>query len=198
MNIDATRQSILNKGHLDKFLMVLNLPKVMKNIVAKTLRTQELVNLDALQYSIYSAPVPPISVPHINLPFAGQVAKVSSHARPTYPPLQVAFTIDNRFNNWWVLWKWLDILNDAERSVWHDPDTSKADSRKIVGTLKDYATIISVYGRDEFNKKVIEFKYYDAFITDLSEIGYNYRNPDELSATFTLQYGQFEALLIEV
>lgn len=198
MSDTALQQSVLNKGRLDKFLLVLNLPNNLKNVIARTVRNNQSVNFDAIQYSIYGSPVPNIAVPFVDMPFAGQVAKVSSHARPSYTPMTVNFTVDNRFNNWWILWKWLDVMNNWQRSVYQDPEKLQIESRKIVGTLHDYATIVSIYGRDEFNKNIIEFKYYDTFITDLSEINYNYRVPDEISATFTFAYGQFEAILIDV
>ena len=131
------------------------------------------------------------------MPYAGQTVKVSSHARPAYAPLVVNFGVDNLYTNWWVLWKWLDVLNGVENSVWNPP-TGEQTTAAIVGTISDYTTTVTVYGKSEFNQNVIQFDYYNAFITDLSEISYNYRSPDEVSSTFTLQYSRFEATLLNI
>ena len=95
MNQEPNKESVLNKSRVDKFLLVLTMPKCLRNLVTKSARTSDLVNQNSLQFSLYAAPVPPISIPHVDLPWAGQVAKVSSMARPTWPPLQVQFTVDN-------------------------------------------------------------------------------------------------------
>lgn len=195
MEPDYTSQSVLNKVRLDKFDLVLNLPKAFKSITTKSSRVQELVNLGYLQFSIYGAPVPAISVPAVEMPYAGQILHISSHARPAYPPLTVNFAIDNLFTNWWVLWKWLDLLNSARDSIYNAP-VGAVPTSKVIGTLGDYATTITVFGLNEFNKRIIQFNYYGAFVTELSEITYNYRSTDEANSTFTLEYAQFDSELL--
>jgi hypothetical protein len=49
-----------------------------------------------------------------------------------------------------------------------------------------------VFGLDEYNKRVVEFKYTDAFPTALGGINYSYRDGDELESNFTLNYSQLQ------
>jgi hypothetical protein len=59
--------SPLNKALADKFLMVLKLPEALKPINEKFQRDNRTLQLDTLQFSIWGAVVPRISVPSINL-----------------------------------------------------------------------------------------------------------------------------------
>lgn len=191
---DPKRDAIMDKARLDKFILVLTLPKCMKDIITDKIRSNMLVNQNALQFSLYGAPVPVTSVPHVDLPWAGQTVKVSSMARPTWPALTVDFNVDSKFVNWWVLWKWLDIINNSKESFYMAPNQ---DSTELFqGTLKDYAANMTVYGRDEFNRSVIQFDYIGCFATELQGIQYNYQTPDEVKSSFTIQYGQFYSSLI--
>lgn len=196
MTPDYEKEAILNKSRLDKFSLVLNLPKAFKTIQTSSSRIKELVNLGYLEFSIYGAPVPTISVNPIEMPMAGQTIHVSSHTRPAYPPLTVNFTIDNRFTNWWVIWKWLDLLNGVKEGFYNPPTAPTLTTTP--GSLEDYATTITVFGLDEFNKRTIQFNYYGAFVTNLSEIAYNFRTTDEASATFTMHYAQFDSELLDI
>lgn len=108
-------QSVLNKARKDKFLLVLDLPKVLKSINSNT-RSNDLVNLDKLQFSVYGSPVPNISVPEQSVNTYGQTYNVTGMTRPKYDPISVGFTVDNNYDNYWVLWKWLSILNDPKKS----------------------------------------------------------------------------------
>lgn len=196
---DPKREAVMNKARLDKFILVLNLPACMKDIVTDRVISNALVNPNALQFSLYGAPVPVTSIPHVDLPYAGQVAKVSSMARPTWQALTVDFNVDNKFVNWWVLWKWLDIINNSKEGVYMKVDGLRErfnPKDPIVGTLEDYAADMTVYGRDEFNKPIIEFNYRGCFATELQGIQYNYQTPEEVKSQFTFQYSQFSSSLI--
>ena len=105
---NTNRQSILNKSRVDKFVLVFSLPPALRKIEKKSTRSSYNVSEDAFQFSVYGAVVPEIIVPTIQIPYGGSNLYQSSHARQPYPPVTVNFTIDNEFNNYWVIYKWLD------------------------------------------------------------------------------------------
>jgi len=189
----ATQQSVLNRSGKDKFLLVLNLPQVL----LKQSVTDKLININPLQMSIYGAVVPSIQVPANEVRFGGQSFNVSSYARPNYPPLTVNFIIDNKFYNYWLLWKWLAILNDPKTSYYTGTNPKYETWKDILadGILTEYQANFSVIGLNEYNQKTIEFIYYNAFITNLGGINYNYRDPEILESTVEFQYSQIDAVL---
>jgi len=177
-------QSPFNKSRKDKFLMVMSLPTALKQISSKFERSSNTIIPDSLQFSIFGAIAPSIDIPAINTRYAGQTLSHSSHARTSYEPNTVNFTVDNRFNNYWVIYKWLNLLNNDKTGVYD------ADNRTSPGPNMEYRTNISVFGLDEYNKRVVEFVYTDAFPTTLGGINYNYRDGDEVESTFTYSYSQ--------
>jgi hypothetical protein len=223
---DIPLQSIFNKARKDKFILVLTLPKVLQKIDSDILseRAQSLIKLDSLQFSIWGSPVPEVTVPDVEQRIWGQAYKVTSQSRPNYNPISVNFTVDHRFSNYWVLWKWLYTLNHPIESGMEDifanyiagkpqidPLQAARDKAYMVGknlqkgsgnkanldtpslmgsgstkpihmvdNFLDYQTIVTIYGLDEYNEKVIEFTYTHAFITQLSEIAYNYRDSGDM------------------
>ena len=115
------QQSILNKNRKDKFLLVLNLPPILKTANKPTQgeRSLNFLNLDTLQYSIYGTIVPETTIPEVDLLYSGQTAKLTSYTRSAYKSVTVNFTVDNQFNNWWVLWYWLNVINDNKESTYN-------------------------------------------------------------------------------
>lgn len=111
-------QAIVNKSRADKFLLVLTLPKVLKDLDAEilTTRAQEFIQLETLQFAVWGTVVPNVSIPAEELKMWGQPYKVTSQARAPYTNVNVNFTIDNNFNNYWVLWKWLEYINTPKKS----------------------------------------------------------------------------------
>ena len=188
-----TEQSALNRLGKDKFILVLNLPEILR----KRSSTDKSIDLNSLQISIFGAVVPAIQVPSVEVRFAGQSHNVSSFNRPNYPPLTTKFVIDNNFKNYWVLWKWLQVLNDPKKSVYTGTD-SKFETYKdrIDSGLAEYQTNLSVLGLNEYNEQTIEFTYYNAFITNLGGIDYNYRDPEVIESTAEFQYSQFDVKLL--
>lgn len=190
----ATQQSVLNRSGKDKFILVLNLPLVLK----KQSLENKLINIDPLQMSVYGSIVPSIQVPPVEVRFGGQSVNVTSYTRPNYPPLTVSFMVDNSFKNYWILWKWLSILNDPKLSYYTGTPTNlETNSDKHEkGNLKEYQTNLSIFSLNEYNQRSIEFKYYNAFITNLGGITYNYRDPELVETTAEFQFSQFEAVLV--
>lgn len=193
----AVQQSILNKNRKDKFLLVLNLPDILKgqNKVSAGDRATEYLNQDSLQYSVYGTIVPRVTVPSVDAPFGAQVPKVTSYSRPGWEPVTVNFIVDNGFNNWWVLWYWLNVINNSTASGYNANGLSPGPSI-IPNRTTTYQTDITVYGLDEYNNKKIQFNYLHAFITSLGEISYNYRDGEQIESTFTFEFGQLDVELL--
>ena len=228
---ELNKQSHLNKARLDKFILSFNVPDCLKTSSTRDERgtnhkSHERVIPDSIQYSIYGAMVPEISVPSLTLPQFAQHLKVSSHRRDPYPDVTVNFNVDNEFNNYWYIFRWLDILNDqrtarydehnvgTSKSVGYTPDemqglpvntrTSNYDMHgrptKEDGVdpdiMYDYATTFTLYGLNEYNKNSVQFTYENAFPIALGEIGYNYQDSGEITSSFTFSFSQLNVNLL--
>jgi hypothetical protein len=202
----TVNQSQLNKSRLDKFLLVLNLPPVLKDISKKNLgsRDNNAIIEDSLQFSVYGSVVPQTQVPSEDLYYAGQSMKISKHTRPIYENVSVNFTIDSEFNNYWVIYKWLDLLNDEELSRFNGKDI--ANTVKIEPNIKNnpnslnppslYQTDITLYAKDEFDDNKVKFIYTKAFPVKLGGIDYNYRTSGEIETTFEFAFSQLKIELL--
>jgi len=115
-------QSPFNKAKKDKFLLVLDIPPALKQIATKFNRSTDTILPDTLQFSVFGTVVPNISVPEVQTRFAGQTLKHTSHSREPYPPVDINFTIDNRFNNYWVIYTWLNMLNNDKTGLYDQQD----------------------------------------------------------------------------
>ena len=189
------QQSILNKNRKDKFLLVLNLPPILKTANKPTQgeRSLNFLNLDTLQYSIYGTIVPETTIPEVDLLYSGQTTKLTSYTRSAYKSVTVNFTVDNQFNNWWVLWYWLNVINDSKESTYN---YNQLTSPENFANLNNYQTNITVYGLDEFDNKKIQWDYIKSFITNLGEITYNYRDGDQIESSFTFAFSQLNSQLL--
>lgn len=187
-------QSPFNKTRKDKFLLVLNVPTALKQITSKFDRSVNTILPETLQFSVFGAVVPEISVPSVVTRYAGQTLAHSSHSREPYPPININFTVDNRFNNYWVIYTWLNMLNNDKTGIYDQQDlttpTLSINHPGVANLHTQYKTTVTIYGLDEYNKRVVEFKYTDAFPTALGGINYSYRDSGELESTFTLSYSQ--------
>lgn len=202
------QQSILNKNRKDKFLLVLNLPDALKkiNTAGQNTRDSQHLNIDTLQYSVHGTIVPATTVSSATLPYAGQSLSVSTGKRENYAEVTVNFTVDNSFNNWWVLWKWLNFINNSKTSTLDNEDlvqfskfNTAANTQFLfssTGNLQPYQTNITVYGLDEYNNKKIQWNYSKAFITKLDGINYSYRDPELVESSFTFSFSQLVSELL--
>jgi len=200
--MSTIHQSITNKARSDKFLLVLSLPPVLRDLDSPILteRTQDLIQQDALQFSIWGVVVPTTSIPAQIARWAGQSYQVTSQSRPEYAPISINFTIDNQFKNYWVLWKWLDTMNKIKDSGMDEHFADKnieGKSSLFAPKYTDYQTTMTVYALDEYNNKVAKFNYLNSFITELGDIRYNYRDESELQSSFTFVFNQMEIVLME-
>jgi hypothetical protein len=201
---ESINQSILNKARKDKFLLSLSIPAALKDFVTKTDRrinekSERTVIPDALQFSIFGAVVPGTSVPDTEIPYAGQTLRISTHARPAYDDVTVNFTIDNEFNNYWYIWRWLQVLNDPKLSTYDVNSDTPIGSRASLTSpnlLDDYQTTFTLFGLNEYNKQTIEFTYTKAFPISLGDITYSYRDPAEAECSFTFTFTQMLVKLL--
>lgn len=183
-------QSPFNKQRKDKFLLVLTVPEILKDDINKLGKKYGMINFDSLQFSVYGAVVPALVVPSVSLSYAGQTTKITSYARPECPCLVVNFTVDNMFNNYFVIYKWLDILNNETKSYYN------VDKPGDEGKLHRYQTNVTIYGLDEYNNKVARFNYLKAFPVRLDGITYSERDPSEMQSTFEFGYSQWTMELL--
>ncbi len=190
-----TVQAILNKASADKFRMILNLPPILQSLNTSNQkdRSGNTVNLNALQFSVYGTVVPASYVPHVELRFGGQTAKATSYARPSYPNINVGFAVDNGFRNYFVMWKWLQLLNDEKKSIYNANDY---DTLVKIPHFQQYKTDLSVIAKDEYNKDVARFDYSNCFITRLEGIEYNNQNPEQIESKFEFAFGQLTMELL--
>lgn len=191
---DSIRQSVLNKSKKDKFVFVLTLPDAMKDIAYSMPenRQDDRVIPDTLQFSVYGAILPSVKVEAGDIRFSGQAVKFSSHSRPAFDNVTVNFTVDNRFNNYWVIWKWLDILNDDQDAIFMKDTRVGLDE----SMFKKYQGTASMYALDEYNQKTIRFDYQGLVPVSLGNIDYNYRTTEDIDTTFEFSFSKLTPILL--
>lgn len=194
MSDKQIQQSILNKSRKDKFLFVLTLPKAMQEMAYSQLenRRDDRVIPDSLHFSVYSANLPAVRVDSGEVRFSGHPLKFSTHSRPTYENVTVNFAVDSGFNNYWVIWKWLDIMNDAKEAIFH--------SKEEVGTDQSmfelYQGTATMYALDGYNKEVARFDYIGVVPVALGSVDYNYRDSDEIETSFEFSFSKLTPTLL--
>lgn len=199
---DKVPQSQLNKSRFDKFLLIIDLPPILRNNNTQKLgtRSKALINKNSLQFSVYGSVIPQISVPALEAGYAGGTYMVSSNSRPAYDEIAVNFTVDNKFNNYWVINYWLNLLSDAKQIAYNASElaTYNNGDSKLPLSLQpqSYQTDFTIYGKDEFDNNIIKFTYTKAFPTLLGGIDYNYRESGEIETSFQFAFSQFFAELV--
>ena len=190
MATNLYQQSVLNKSRVDKFKLVFQLPNSLKRINRHQDRKNATVMQDSLQFSIYGTVVPAITVPALEIRYSGSTLYNSTHSKSPYPPVTINFTIDNEYNNYWVIYKWLDLL--------HNEYTGLFDADNLIDddVFKDYQTDLTVYGLDEYNNEKIKFTYTKAFPTEIGGISFSYREAGEIESSFTFVYSQMHTMLL--
>jgi hypothetical protein len=100
--------------------------------------------------------------------YAGQTYNISSHTRPKYNDLNLEFFVDTNFINYWLLWSWLDMLNEVE--------TSLGDH------ISETTTGFTLSCLDEYNKPIVHIIYQDVSIVELSSLTLDYNNSNQIKA----------------
>jgi len=199
VNATPYEQAPLNKQRADKFLLVITPPAIFRNF------DLDRIFPNAIQYSVYGTVIPQISVPSVNVGYANQNLKVSSYSRVPYEDISVNFTVDNRFRNYYFIYKWLDILNDDVTGMFAKSDGKAIDTfiTPVNGSYKIkqseealYMSDFTVFSLDEYNNKVAEFTYTKAFPISLGSLTANYRDPSLYDTTFTFSFSQLYMKLL--
>ena len=186
MATNKLKQAVLNKSRADKFLLVFDLPAILKGIDRPWVGDQSNRTIvgDAVQFSIFGTAVPEITVPAVETRFAGSTLYVSSHSKNSYPPVTVDFNIDNQYRNYWVMYTWLNLLHSQYEGRYNERELTSLDG------FDEYQTNLTVYGKDEFNNNRIKVTYTKAFPTTVDAIDFNYQTPDEIVSGFSFVYSQ--------
>jgi hypothetical protein len=188
----TSQQSQLNTTRKDKFSLVIDIPKILQPILKKEERYCHGGNLERLEMNIWGFVVPDIKINVMEKGYGGQVLKFSNLSRPVYPPITVNFTIDNRFDNYFILYKWLDIQNDEDISTF---DGKSLDPNSHAH-LNDYATTFTVYALDEYDKPTARWDYKGAFPSSLGAINSSQRETTVLEGSFTFEFSQLKMSLV--
>lgn len=192
-----TIQSPLNKFRKDSFSLVLTIPNILKGLNIRTPREELFLNLDTLQFSVYNVNVPKSSVPAHPVHIYGQNYNVTSYDRPEYAPVTINFAVDNEFKNYWVLWKWLQLLNDPVESTYASENVFPGgDVPETIPKQYNYQTDIVVFAKDEYRNNKAKFTFRYAFITALGELTYNYRDAGEMDCYFEFAFNQLDIELL--
>ena len=168
--------------------MVLELPYILRKRAA----TDPSLNIEPLQISIFGTVVPDIIVPEVDVRFAGQNFHISTYTRPNYPPLIINFVVDNDYKNYYMLWKWLDVMNLAIEDYYGGTSNPTNDDRVMIGSQFEYQTTFSVLALNEYNDIALEFIYSKAFISTLGGINYSYREGDIIEASAQFHFEQLD------
>lgn len=216
--IEDVQQTVLNKTKQDKFILIITTPPILKASLTRSDRANSLLNQDKIQYSVAGINVPTHAINEVEMPYRGQTMHITSQTRAKHPPAKINFTIDNNFDNYWYLWKWLYILNNPKTSGMdghfaefaEDPskilDAMRKDGLgkpvtykeiKMRNAYDDYQTTMTLYGLREYNEKIVKFDFYNAFITELAGFDYNYQNSEDINCSFSFAYGQVDISLVD-
>ena len=183
-------QSFLNKSRKYKFTLTLTIPDALKQVNKKFQRNNTNLDLNTLQFAVYGTVVPKNSIPSEEVRYAGSTVYVSSHNKPSYEPISINFTIDNQFNNYWVIHKWLDLLRNEKSGIYEGELTEKDKG------LGQYTTDFIITAKDEFHNDVIQWIYKSAFPISLGEITYSHRDSGEIETTFEFAFRRIETILL--
>jgi hypothetical protein len=186
-------QSVLNKARQDKFILIFDLPPILKPIARKYDRNNKTVIPDSVQFSVFGTVIPEVAVKGVETRFSGSTLYMSSFSKDSPPPVNIKFNVDSMYNNYFTIWSWLNLLHDHKTGVYNAGGLVPEDAN-----FGDYMTDLSVYGLDEFGKKRIHFKYVKAFPTGIESINYNQRSDqgEEVESGFTFLYSQMHVELL--
>ena len=91
----------------------------------------------------------------------------------------------------------LSILNDPNSSYYTgtDPKLETWKDRTETGIVTEYQTNFSILGLNEYNQKSIEFVFYNAFITNLGGINYDYNDPEFIKSSVEFQFSKLDVII---
>ena len=165
-------------------------------ILRKRSKEDPSLNVNLIQMSVYGTVVPDITVPEADVRYAGQNLHLSTYARPSNPAVSINFMVDNYYNNYYIFWKWLDVMNRAlENTYGGTSQTQRSINDNItIGDQFEYQTTISIQALNEYNEPTIEFNYTKAFISKLGGITYSYRDGALIESTADFHFSQMSII----
>lgn len=188
-------QSPLNKSKKDKFILSLTIPKALQviNDNSPTVTSNNKVKFDTLEMSVYGIVTPSVKIKSKTLNYGTQSIKISTHVTDPHDDIKLDFTVDNEYKNYWVIYKWLDFINDQKKGVFNGD--------KIVNIIEDqnlpnYSCDFSIYGLDEYENKKIRFDYIGGFPNSLSEIKWDYKDGGDILASVVFSFTKMIPQLI--
>lgn len=188
-----TKQSFLNKARKDKFILVFDLPPILKPIATKYNRSNNTIIPDSVQFSVFGTMIPEITVKGVETRYAGSTLYITSHSKEAYPPVNIKFNVDSMYNNYFTIYSWLNLLHDQKTGLYNSQGFSPDDAN-----FNDYMTDLTVYGLDEYGKKRISFKYTKCFPTTVDGIEYDQKGTEgeEIVSGFTFLYSQMHVEIL--
>jgi hypothetical protein len=188
----TTQQSQLNVTRQDKFRLIMTIPDILKPLLKKENRICNGGDFERLQMSIWGFVVPEIKMNVMEKAYAGQTLKYSGLSRSPYPSINVRFTVDNRFDNYFILYKWLDLQNDDTASQFDAKNLNECSR----GHLPDYSSIFTIFSLDEYENPTAKWDYFNAFPVSLGNIEASYRENKELECSFSFEFSQLKMSLV--
>lgn len=184
-------QTVLNKSRKDKFLLTFTLPNALKKLQSNT-RDNFHLDIDTMQFSIYGTIVPKIEKPAVEIRYSGNTLFNSAHSINPFPPVNINFTVDNRYNNYWVIYQWLNLLQDEKTGIFDQKNLISNDE------FDKYQTEFIITALDEYNNKIANFTYTKAFPVSLGTLAFDYRSDGEMECSFDFVYSQLYINLLKV
>ena len=180
-------QASLNKSSKDKFRLIFEIPPALKTIDKKLTVNTRNIDRDTLQFSVWGSIIPEIVVPATEIRYAGNTLYNSSHSRDSYPPNTVNFNVDNEFKNYWVIYRWLNLLHDQQDGYFDAKEIAEDE------TYLQYMTNMEIQALDEYNNPTFKWVFTKSFPTVLGQIDYNNKDDGEIECQFTFVYSQIHA-----
>jgi hypothetical protein len=161
------KQSYFNQATQDKFLMVFDIPVILKDDQTQYNRKNSTVIPDSVQYSLFKTAIPDVTVKGVEVRNVGSTLYLSTHSKDSFPPTSVDFAVDNGYNNYWCIFKWINLLHDQKTGQYN------SDNLPVDQSYSDYQTNITIFGLDEFGKKRIKWTFTKAFPTTLKGLTFD-------------------------
>ena len=180
-------QSTLNRSFTDKFYFLMNLPNAMKNFKEDYNRNlnEGGIKKETIGWTLIKTSIPEVLIKSQSIGYSGGNHYISSHVKEPYSPLSIEFKVDSLYNNYSILYEWLNYIYD-EKYGHFDANNLAKDA---IGT-SSYATTISVIATDGYEKDTIMWTFKNAFPTRLSGISLDYRDSSEIVCTADFVFSQ--------
>lgn len=179
--------SPLNKTYEDKFYFLFKLPDALRNL--KSEYNQRLqgagITKDSIRFSLIDVEIPQITVKAESIKYGGGGVYRSTHSIDPYDPVTITFKIDDKYNNYFVIYEWLNFIRNENLGYFDAQELAEKPGR--IGT---YSTNMSVVTLDPYNNEVSQHIFTHAFPTSLSSIKLNYQNTGEIACTATFVFTQ--------